>query len=106
MIVNELVANALEHAFPDDRPGEIRVGFDRGDDGYCLTVADNGLGMRDGISIGEATSIGLKVVEALTRQIHGTLEHAFQDGTTFTIHFRNPDPCQNPEPCQNKPSPS
>ncbi|MFH1266359.1 MAG: histidine kinase dimerization/phosphoacceptor domain -containing protein, partial [Planctomycetota bacterium] len=42
MIVNELVSNALEHAFPDCRPGEIGVEFIRDEAGYRLTVADNG----------------------------------------------------------------
>ena len=40
---------------------------------------------------GEATSIGLKVVQALTRQIHGRLDHACREGTVFTIHFDVPE---------------
>jgi PAS domain S-box-containing protein len=87
MIVNELVANALEHAFPEDRPGEIRIAFGRAEGVYCITVADNGVGMREGLAVGEGTSIGLKVVQALTRQIHGRLDHAYQEGTVFTIRF-------------------
>jgi PAS domain S-box-containing protein len=90
MIVSELVANALEHAFSGDRPGEIRIGFGREDDVYCLTVCDNGVGMREGPADGEATSVGLKVVQALTRQIRGRLHHAYREGTTFTIHFDDP----------------
>ena len=91
MIVNELVANALEHAFSEDRPGEIRIAFGREDEGYRIVVADNGVGMHQGPAAGEATSIGLKVVQALTRQIHGRLDHACQEGTMFTIHFDNPE---------------
>ena len=92
MIVNELVANALEHAFPEDRPGEIRIVFRR-EDGACrITVADNGVGMAEGPAVGATASIGLKVVEALTRQIHGTLDRACQEGTVFTICFANPQP--------------
>ena len=90
MIVNELVANALEHAFSEDRPGEIRISFGREDEGYRITVADNGDGMPGGPVPGEATSIGLKVVEALTRQIHGRIDHTYQEGTMFTIHFDAP----------------
>jgi two-component sensor histidine kinase len=91
MIINELVANALEHAFPEDRSGEIRIAFGRDDGVYCITVADNGVGMREGLAVGGATSIGLKVVQALTRQIHGRLDHANREGTIFTIHFDNPE---------------
>lgn len=91
MIVNELVANALEHAFSEDRPGEIRIAFSQEGEGCRITVADNGVGMRGGPAAGETTSVGLKVVQALVRQIHGRLDHADEEGTTFTIHFDNPE---------------
>lgn len=97
MIVNELVANALQHAFSEDRPGEIRIAFAQEGESYLITVADNGAGMREGLTDGEATSTGLKVVTALTRQIHGSLEHAHQDGTTFTIRFDKPEQQPRPE---------
>ncbi len=91
MIVNELVSNAMEHAFAEDQPGEIRIAFGREGEGYCITVADNGVGMREGLAAGKATSTGLKVVQALTRQIHGRLEHAYHEGTAFSIHFDGPE---------------
>jgi two-component sensor histidine kinase len=90
MIVNELVANALEHAFDDDESGEIRIAFERHDDNYSVTVADNGRGMYTGREIGTESSVGLKVVRALTRQIHGRLDLAYQEGTVFTICFEEP----------------
>jgi two-component sensor histidine kinase len=87
MIVNELVCNALEHAFPENLSGEIRVTFRRDDDTYRLTVADTGVGMRGSLSSKQATTMGLKVVQALTRQIHGQLEHECQGGSVFTVSF-------------------
>ena len=86
MIVNELVSNARKHAFPNGRAGEIRVEFTRTTDGYCLTVADNGVGMPEEIS-GRSPSLGLKVVQALVRQIHGTLDSRRDDGARFVIRF-------------------
>jgi two-component sensor histidine kinase len=96
MIVNELVANALEHAFPDDGAGEIRIAFRREGNTYRITVADNGVGMRQRAAAAETGSIGLKVVEALTRQIHGTLDHTCRDGTMFTIRFAAPQALEEP----------
>lgn len=90
MIVNELVCNAEKHAFPDGQPGEIRVAFGRDSDGYFLTVADNGVGIRNGPATNEPSSLGLKVVEALTRQIRGELDVHHDQGTRFTIRF-NPE---------------
>jgi PAS domain S-box-containing protein len=96
MIVNELVSNAMEHAFPDCRGGEIRVGLDLDEAGYHLTVADNGVGMQGAPSDGEVTSMGLKVVQALARQIHGRVDVQRHEGTAFAIHFD--DPQQSPPP--------
>jgi PAS domain S-box-containing protein len=87
MILNELVSNALEHAFQAGRTGEIRIGFTVEEGAYCLTVADNGRGMSEE-PIGEATtSLGLKVVRALVRQLHATLDVAHHGGTRFAIRF-------------------
>jgi two-component sensor histidine kinase len=102
MIINELVSNALEHAFSGGRAGEIRIAFGREDDAYCITVADDGPGMRRQPVAGEATSIGLKVVEALARQIHGKVDRAHREGTVFTIRFDPP----RQQSCQNESSPS
>lgn len=87
MIVNELVSNAMKHAFPDGRAGEIRVALARDEAGYCLTVADNGVGMPGTSGDGEATSIGVKVVRALAKQIRGELEIELNEGTAFTLRF-------------------
>ena len=43
LIVNELVTNALKHAFPDDRSGTVRVVLERGSSLHLL-VEDNGVG--------------------------------------------------------------
>ncbi len=97
MIVNELVSNALEHAFPDNRAGEIRVGLTLDDAGCCLRVADNGVGIRAGLTAGEETSMGLKVVQALARQIHGKLEVREDGGTAFAIRFPGPGCARPPD---------
>jgi two-component sensor histidine kinase len=89
MIVNELVSNALEHAFPDGRVGQIRIGLVRDATGYCLTVADDGVGMPATLDNGEITTVGLKVVHALTRQIGGRLEIQHDQGTVFSLRFAN-----------------
>jgi len=89
MIVNELVSNALEHAFPDRRPGEIGVEFIRDEAGYRLTVADNGVGMRAEPAGGQGTSLGMKVVQALARQLHGDFDVRQDGGTAFVLRFRD-----------------
>ena len=90
MILNELVSNAQKHAFPPGQTGEICVVFDSDSKGYFLTVADNGVGIQNGIDSTDASSLGLKVVQALIRQIRGKLDVRREQGTNFTIRF-NPE---------------
>src|SRR5690349_13737018 len=47
LIANELVMNALKHAFPGDRAGVVRLGFWRDGQDLLLTVADDGVGLAD-----------------------------------------------------------
>src|SRR5205807_8773463 len=49
LIINELVANALKHAFPGDRRGEICVRMSLEQDRYWLSVEDDGVGFPAGL---------------------------------------------------------
>ncbi len=86
MIVNELVTNAMEHAFPEGHAGCIGVSF-RSIDRLCeLTVSDNGVGL-DTADDDSPTSLGLQVVHALVEQIGGRTQVEHNDGTQFAIRF-------------------
>jgi PAS domain S-box-containing protein len=86
LIINELVTNALKHAFPEGREGEIKVSLTPCDDGGVrLSVADSGIGMPDQIDLEKTTSLGLQLVSILTHQLMGTIEIQRGGGTTFSI---------------------
>ncbi|MET0969685.1 MAG: AAA family ATPase [Tardiphaga sp.] len=86
LVVNELVSNALKHAFPDHATGMVRVGLVFGSDGHLeLSVEDDGIGLPAGsISTG---SLGLQLVEDLTYQLHGKLFISSIKGSRFLIRF-------------------
>lgn len=44
LVTNELITNAVKHAFPEGREGEIDVKFEKADSGWRLSVRDNGVG--------------------------------------------------------------
>ena len=48
LIVTELVINALKHAFPRHRKGEILVDYRADGAAWTLSVRDTGIGMPDG----------------------------------------------------------
>lgn len=87
LLVHELLSNCLKYAFPDDRPGEIRVEWSAAAGMATLCVRDNGIGLPATFNVESATSLGLRLVADLTRQLHGTLQIDRQEGTRFTISF-------------------
>ena len=87
LLVNELVSNALKHAFPDARRGEVRVELRRLDalPGWRLRVADTGVGMPRDFAIDHRTTLGLRLVSDLARQLGGRLEIGVGPGAVFEV---------------------
>lgn len=87
LIVNELISNALKHAFPDGRSGEITITADQKDTLATLTVADNGIGFPPHIDFRNSKSLGLLIIVGLVEQILGDISLTREKGTKFTITF-------------------
>ncbi|MGB2907021.1 MAG: PAS domain S-box protein [Candidatus Aminicenantaceae bacterium] len=88
LIINELVTNALKHAFPGGRKGEIFIRMARfKQGGLSLTVADNGMGFPAEVDIRNTDSLGMQIVGDLVQQLNGILRVNTKDGTQFTIRF-------------------
>ncbi|MGI8739567.1 MAG: sensor histidine kinase [Gammaproteobacteria bacterium] len=92
LIVNELVANALKHAFADGRTGVLtvilRASEAGSEDGRArLIVADDGPGISAGFDLRKATSLGLQLVADLTEQIGGVIESSNDHGARWTLSF-------------------
>jgi PAS domain S-box-containing protein len=107
LIINELVSNALKHAFPPPLTSppvggiegkqpfptpEIRVAF-AAQDGECvLVVGDNGVGLPPELDIETSSSLGLQLVNILVRQLQGSLEIDRHKGATFKLTFPEHQP--------------
>ncbi|MCU0588479.1 MAG: PAS domain S-box protein [Syntrophobacteraceae bacterium] len=89
LIVIESVTNALKHAFPHGRRGEITVALhDDGDRGLNLMVQDNGAGIPPGLKIDELSSLGLRLVWDLAKyQLRGQIGLLRENGTTVHVVF-------------------
>lgn len=88
LIVTELVINALKHAFPEERTGEIRIDYRSDGADWKLSVIDDGIGMRAGIDAPKA-GLGSGIVEALAKNLQGELRLADANpGTAVTISHR------------------
>ncbi len=87
LIVNELVTNAVKHAFQSDRLGTVEVRFDGFDGQWSLVVGDDGLGLPPGIDPLTIRSMGFQIVRLLVDQLGGTMAVNADQGTKFTIAF-------------------
>ncbi|MFA6564148.1 MAG: DUF3365 domain-containing protein [Verrucomicrobiia bacterium] len=88
LIINELVSNALKHAFPDGRAGRIMVELKMAPEKQIvLNVADDGVGIPPGADIHQTGTLGHQLVFMLAEKLHGTVEVIREHGTTFRIVF-------------------
>ncbi|MCP5522547.1 MAG: transporter substrate-binding domain-containing protein [Verrucomicrobiales bacterium] len=97
LLLNELVTNALKHAFPGDRTGRLRVSLQRvpaADSGSvgspCLRlgVGDDGVGLPVGFDIRRTSSLGMRLVATLTDQLGGDWKvHSATVGVLHEITF-------------------
>ena len=89
LILNELITNALKHAFRGERGGVIHVALRRDSDAdLTLSVTDDGVGMPIDFDIEKSNTLGMQLVSTLVEQLEGRLEISREDsGTTFRITF-------------------
>lgn len=88
LIVNELVSNSLQHAFPDNRGGEIVLRCSNVDGWIELTVSDNGVGMPPDLDLGTTETLGLQLVTTLVKQLRGKIVVTSElGGTVISITF-------------------
>jgi two-component sensor histidine kinase len=81
LVINELLGNALKHAFPAGRAGRITVGLANLGTTCVLTVADDGAGMG-----GRPAAFGSTIVKLLSQQLHADLDIAdAQPGVRTTV---------------------
>lgn len=90
LILNELISNALKHAFPRERSGAIWIRGSRLDARVTLEVRDDGIGLEGPLDLQRPKSLGLRIVKILTRQLKGDFEavrEAGSAGAVFRITF-------------------
>ncbi|MFN3325692.1 MAG: sensor histidine kinase [Bryobacteraceae bacterium] len=86
LIINELVSNALKHAFPEKRHGVVRIEI-REANGYCvLEVSNDGVALPTDFNLKKG-STGLLIIRALARQLGGEFSFTSDGKTAFIIRF-------------------
>jgi len=88
LIINELVTNALEHAFVGRDNGEILVSLTaNANDTFVLNVSDNGIQLPEGYLEPSPDRPGIMLVSSFVDQLSGSMSVDHKDGTSFRIEF-------------------
>ncbi len=90
LIMNELLSNSFKYAFNDNAPGEINLAIHVLAEGkYELIYSDNGPGLPADFDLTRATTLGIQLINDLSRQIGGKVKYENKNGAIFTINFTN-----------------
>lgn len=88
LLINEMVANSLNYAFPNNREGQIKVDLHRNEDKFILIVSDDGIGIPEHIDFKKAETLGFQLINNLVNQLEGLIELEEGEGTTFNVEFQ------------------
>jgi two-component sensor histidine kinase len=93
MILNEIVTNAMKHAFNGRESGEVSIALRRSPDGaLALSVRDDGVGLPAHVDMENPASFGLELVTLLAQQIGAWVSVSTGSGTCFSVQVPPPKP--------------
>ncbi|WP_375505278.1 PAS domain S-box protein [uncultured Nostoc sp.] len=88
LVINELISNALKHAFPNQQAGTISITLRNVGNSIEMTIRDNGIGLPDNLDWTTTDSLGLSLVyDLVTEQLEGQITIERNHGTVFKIKF-------------------
>ena len=88
LIVNELIQNAVEHAFVETSQGTITVQLGEENDVIRISIIDDGRGLPQGFTVDGAESLGLQIVRTLVQDdLKGDFQMRNGEGTKAIIRF-------------------
>jgi len=86
LLINELITNAMKHAFPDNRQGTLRIETGSLDGVSHLVVSDDGIGA--GEAQPDRRTFGTRLITSLVRQLDGRMETTDAGpGTRVSVTF-------------------
>jgi PAS domain S-box-containing protein len=87
LICNEMINNCYKYAFEGRDNGNINVEFKVNGEKAKLTVKDDGIGLPDEFEEMKKQSLGMTLIEVLTKQVEGELTYDTNGGASFTVEF-------------------
>ncbi len=92
MVFTELIQNAVEHAFDEERGGAITIDCARDGAGLRLSIEDDGVGLPDDFDLETTSSLGLSIVSTLVGELGGQISLGPREsGAGTRVVVRVPD---------------
>lgn len=88
LMINELISNALKHAFPEGRRGEILIEMNQSASGIEMRFVDNGVGFPENLDFRNTKTLGMRLVSMLVKQLGGSIELIRNGGARFEIFLK------------------
>lgn len=90
LIINESVVNAIKYAFPNGRKGIVHISLQHdGKDHLLLKISDDGIGLPPDFDIGKHNSLGLDLIQWLTKQLNGSFSIENNNGVQLMLRFKS-----------------
>lgn len=91
LVINELMSNSLQHGFPDDMEGEIRLDLHKeADSRVVLYYVDTGVGVPDDFDFYKQETLGIQTIIALVvHQLQGTIQFESKNGLAVRIQYKD-----------------
>lgn len=88
LLINEIVSNALKHAFTKGENGQIDIKLSKKEGFIRLQISDNGVGFKDETDIKNQESFGFLLIETLVKQLEADMECVNENGIKYDIKWR------------------
>lgn len=87
IMINEFVNNTVKYAFPDNNPGTIELKISRIDKNIEVEYHDTGVGLPDSVDFDNPSTLGLIVIQNLTKQLNGNINYIYDNGLKLKLEF-------------------
>jgi len=96
LIMNELITNAMIHAFPHGRKGTISISMKQVEKGgFMIEIKDDGVGVPDPAGTADSNTLGLSLVSTLIENLNGSIKVKVNGGTCITLCFKEYFECED-----------
>jgi two-component sensor histidine kinase/ABC-type amino acid transport substrate-binding protein len=95
LILNEWLSNAIKHAFPDRKQGNVKLIVSGSDREVYISVSDDGVGLPDDLDPYQSKTTGFTIINLLVRQLKAEWSVEQENGTMVSLHFST-EPYESP----------